>query len=104
MTSALERPPAHAYKLSAGRKTNVSCKRDKDMGKIIWSRTMSSEIYFKFLFVRDPFQRLISAYKDKFVETPDVHYMERYANKIVDNLKDYTDPSSGNELTFKKVI
>ena len=62
------------------------------------------EIYFKFLFVRNPFETLISAYKDKFVETPDVHYMERCANKIVDNLKHYTDPSSGNELTFKKVI
>ena len=40
------------------------------------------EIHFKFLFVRNQFETLISAYKDKFVETPDVHYMERYANKM----------------------
>ena len=60
--------------------------------------------YFKFLFVREPFKRLLSAYEDKFVETPDVYYMKRYANKIVGNFKNYMDPSSDKELTFKKFI
>ncbi|XP_068695160.1 carbohydrate sulfotransferase 11-like isoform X1 [Montipora foliosa] len=62
------------------------------------------QTYFKFVFVREPFERLLSAYQDKFVETPDIHYMERYATKIIDNFKHYTDRSSDNELTFKKFI
>ena len=62
------------------------------------------QTYFKFLFVREPFERLLSAYEDKFVETPDAHYMKRYAHKIVDNFKKYTDPSSNDKLTFKKFI
>ncbi|XP_068726293.1 carbohydrate sulfotransferase 11-like isoform X4 [Montipora capricornis] len=64
------------------------------------------QTYFKFVFVREPFERLLSAYQDKFVETPDIHYMERYATKIKGNFKHYmyTDRSSDNELTFKKFI
>ena len=62
------------------------------------------QTYFKFVFVREPFERLLSAYQDKFVETPDIYTMKRYATKIIENFKHYTDRNSDNELTFKKFI
>ncbi|XP_068726248.1 carbohydrate sulfotransferase 11-like isoform X2 [Montipora capricornis] len=62
------------------------------------------QTYFKFVFVREPFERLLSAYQDKFVETPDIYFMKKYATKIIENFKHYTDRNSDNELTFKKFI
>ncbi|XP_068752904.1 carbohydrate sulfotransferase 11-like isoform X2 [Montipora capricornis] len=62
------------------------------------------QTYFKFVFVREPFERLLSAYRDKFVETPDIYFMKIYATKIIENFKNYIDRNSDNELTFKKFI
>ena len=92
-----------------GRNPNVNVHKPGNY-KLLYKDYSDEEIklrlqsYFKFLFVREPFERLLSAYEDKFVETPDVHYMKRYANKIVSNFKNYMDPSSDKELTFKKFI
>ena len=60
--------------------------------------------YYKFLFVRDPFERLLSAYENKFVEKRwPARLVRHYSNKIVDNFK-RADPNSDHNLTFTKFI
>ena len=59
--------------------------------------------YLKFLFVRDPLERLLSAYEDKFVDSPDVHYT-RYYKKMVEYFRSTVDLRSDGKLTFRKFI
>ena len=60
------------------------------------------QTYFKFLFVREPFERLLSAYENKFTEWPS-QQIYQYSKEIVDNFK-HVDPNSDNNVTFKKFI
>ncbi|XP_068692027.1 carbohydrate sulfotransferase 10-like isoform X2 [Montipora capricornis] len=60
--------------------------------------------YFKFVFVRDPLERLLSAYEDKFVHNPEVYYTETYYKKMVDYFRSTVDPRSHDKLTFRKFI
>ncbi|XP_077981470.1 carbohydrate sulfotransferase 11-like [Glandiceps talaboti] len=57
--------------------------------------------YTKFMFVRHPFTRLLSAFRDKFVETPTEMFRKKYvpiAKKIL-NLR-----SPGDNLTFSQFV
>ncbi|XP_068692029.1 carbohydrate sulfotransferase 11-like [Montipora foliosa] len=60
--------------------------------------------YFKFLFVRDPLERLLSAYEDKFVHNPEVYYTKTYYKKMVEYFRSTVDPRSHSKLTFRKFI
>jgi tetratricopeptide (TPR) repeat protein len=68
------------------------------------ARTDSPE-YFKFTILRNPLQRLVSAYLDKFVKHP-YEYMEDFARKLVvriyDRLGIKSDPS--NSITFTQFV
>ena len=60
--------------------------------------------YYKFLFVRNPFERLLSAFENKFVEKLwDWRLLQHYSKEIVDNFK-RVDPNSDDKVTFKKFI
>jgi len=63
------------------------------------------QTYFKFLFVRDPFERLLSAYENKFTTRDPLalKYFQYYSNAIIQNFKKI-DPSATNEMNFKKFI
>ena len=64
---------------------------------------------FKFMFVREPFERLLSAYKDKFIamRPSDHRYVETYGRKIVANFRPNATQKSlhaGDDVTFKEFI
>jgi len=56
--------------------------------------------YFKFTFVREPFERLLSAYKDKFVDirSEDRHYRELHGREILKNYRPNASRRSLEEL------
>ena len=60
--------------------------------------------YFKFLFVRDPFERLLSAYENKFEKKAwPFSQTQKFSKEVVDNFK-HLDPNSDNNVTFTKFI
>ena len=59
--------------------------------------------YYKFLFVRDPFERLASAYRNKFVESYNVTFFERtYGRYIIRKFR--TNLSRNRRISFKEFI
>ena len=75
------------------------------------SKNRSLEIlhnYYKFLFVREPYYRLVSAYRDKFRPGHDRrYYHDRYGRDIIRTYR--RDPSreslrKGNDVTFPEFI
>uniref|UniRef100_UPI00358F00BF carbohydrate sulfotransferase 10 isoform X2 n=1 Tax=Myxine glutinosa TaxID=7769 RepID=UPI00358F00BF len=60
--------------------------------------------YFKFFIVRDPFDRIISAFKDKFVENPrhEVWYQQRIAPVIIQKFR--RGKSSLGPLRFEEFV
>ena len=64
---------------------------------------------YKFMFVREPFERLLSAYKDKFVFTRPVdrHLLEIYGRKIIRDFRPNATQQAlqtGNDVTFPEFI
>lgn len=61
--------------------------------------------YYKFVFVRDPLERLLSAYRNKFEQNSrnDSYYLQRFTKEIVDSFK-MKEPTSDNTVTFLKFI
>ena len=59
--------------------------------------------YFKFFFVREPLERLLSAYKHKFIRTP--NYTKEIRKQIVQALRpqDY-EPQGENYVSFSEFI
>uniref|UniRef100_A0A8C2VF30 Carbohydrate sulfotransferase n=1 Tax=Chinchilla lanigera TaxID=34839 RepID=A0A8C2VF30_CHILA len=59
--------------------------------------------YFKFLFVRDPLERLLSAYRNKFGEIRE--YQQRYGAEIVRRYRPGAGPSpAGDDVTFTEFL
>ncbi|XP_070579576.1 carbohydrate sulfotransferase 14-like isoform X3 [Ptychodera flava] len=59
--------------------------------------------YTKIMFVRHPFERLLSAYLNKIIEKPDVSFLERYGEGIR-NSPDRNRSVGGNDLSFDKFV
>ena len=63
--------------------------------------------YFKVMFVRHPFERLLSAYINKFTKTYNVYFHKRYGRRIVRRYRENASAQSlrrGNDVTFSEFI
>ena len=63
--------------------------------------------FYTFLFVRHPFERLLSAYKDKFANPDNSYYPKKIGSKILKKFRkstDNADYSSGKGVTFVEFI
>ena len=63
--------------------------------------------YFKFMFVREPLERLLSAFMNKFVLTKSDYFRKRFGKKIIKNFR--KDPSTeslrtGSNVTFTEFV
>ncbi|KAG8430648.1 hypothetical protein GDO86_020213 [Hymenochirus boettgeri] len=63
--------------------------------------------YLKFIFVREPFERLVSAYRNKFTRTYNTAFHKRYGTKIIERHR--RDPSvealeRGDDVTFEEFL
>ncbi|XP_075047847.1 carbohydrate sulfotransferase 14-like [Mixophyes fleayi] len=58
--------------------------------------------YFKFMFVRDPMERLLSAYRNKFGEIKE--YQQRYGVEIVKRYRKNPGLSKGDDVTFSEFL
>ncbi|NWH73948.1 CHSTE sulfotransferase, partial [Piaya cayana] len=58
--------------------------------------------YFKFIFVRDPLERLLSAYRNKFGEIEE--YQRRYGVEIVRRYRPGAGSSAGDDVTFPEFV
>ena len=64
---------------------------------------MRLNTYYKFLFVRDPFRRLASAYRNKFVESYNMTFFERvYGRYIIRKFR--TSFSQDTRISFQEFI
>ncbi|XP_046872090.1 carbohydrate sulfotransferase 11-like [Hypomesus transpacificus] len=63
--------------------------------------------YLKFLFVRDPFERLVSAYRNKFTRSYNTAFHKRYGTKIVRRHRAGARPEAlerGDDVTFDEFV
>lgn len=63
--------------------------------------------YLKFMFVRDPFERLVSAYRNKFTRSYNTAFHKRYGTKIVRRHRVDPQPEalqSGGDVTFQEFV
>nr|XP_056720157.1 carbohydrate sulfotransferase 14 [Euleptes europaea] len=58
--------------------------------------------YFKFIFVRDPMERLLSAYRNKFGEIKD--YQLKYGVEIVKRYRKNPGKTTGDDVTFSEFL
>ena len=68
-------------------------------------RDFRLQTYFKFMFVREPLHRLLSAYKDKFTTLGNPKYSPHYREKIIKSYRpDDFKPGGENFITFAEFI
>ena len=84
-------------------RTHLQQQHNKTEVKYFFSR------YYKFMFVREPFERLLSAYKDKFVNKrrSDYRIFEPYRRKIIANFRRNATQealNAGENPTFSEFI
>ncbi|XP_078370233.1 carbohydrate sulfotransferase 14-like [Oculina patagonica] len=61
--------------------------------------------YYKFMFVREPLARLLSAYKDKFFLNYSHNFHRRYGTKIVTLLRENAEANStGEDVSLKEFL
>lgn len=58
--------------------------------------------YYKFLFVREPLERLLSAYRNKFGEIKE--YQQRYGQEIIRRYRKNPAASKGDDVTFSEFL
>ncbi|XP_048455771.1 carbohydrate sulfotransferase 14 [Rhincodon typus] len=87
---------------------HVQIKMDHKNDLVFLGDLKNSEIkyrlkhYYKFLFVRDPMERLLSAYKNKFGEIE--AYQRRYGMEIVRRYRKNVGQSRGDDVTFTEFL
>uniref|UniRef100_A0A8C6WT93 Carbohydrate sulfotransferase n=1 Tax=Neogobius melanostomus TaxID=47308 RepID=A0A8C6WT93_9GOBI len=63
--------------------------------------------YLKFLFVREPFERLVSAYRNKFTRSYNTAFHKRYGTKIIQRYRPNPKPESlekGSDVSFVEFV
>ncbi|XP_044038232.1 carbohydrate sulfotransferase 11-like isoform X1 [Siniperca chuatsi] len=63
--------------------------------------------YLKFVFVREPFERLVSAYRNKFTRSYNTAFHKRYGTKIVRRHRPDPQPEAlerGNDVSFEEFV
>ncbi|XP_068598689.1 carbohydrate sulfotransferase 11 [Brachionichthys hirsutus] len=63
--------------------------------------------YLKFVFVREPFERLVSAYRNKFTRSYNTAFHKRYGTKIVRRHRLDPQPDAlerGNDVSFEEFV
>ncbi|XP_054604082.2 carbohydrate sulfotransferase 11 isoform X1 [Nothobranchius furzeri] len=63
--------------------------------------------YLKFIFVREPFERLVSAYRNKFTRSYNTAFHKRYGTKIVQRHRPHPQPEAlekGNDVSFEEFV
>ncbi|NWV67335.1 CHSTE sulfotransferase, partial [Malurus elegans] len=58
--------------------------------------------YYKFLFVRNPMERLLSAYRNKFGEIKE--YQQKYGVEIIRRYRKNAGNSAGDDVTFSEFL
>ena len=87
--------------------SNQPKKRLKSYSK--QDQSMILKTYFKFTFVREPFERLLSAYKDKFVYSRkmDRYLLKRHGREILKNFRPNASQRAYeelNDITFHEFV
>ncbi|XP_061731529.1 carbohydrate sulfotransferase 11 [Nerophis ophidion] len=63
--------------------------------------------YLKFVFVREPFERLVSAYRNKFTRSYNTAFHKRYGTKIVRRHRAHPRPealANGDDVSFAEFV
>lgn len=63
--------------------------------------------YLKFVFVREPFERLVSAYRNKFTRSYNTVFHKRYGTKIIQRHRAEASPEAlehGNDVSFSEFV
>lgn len=63
--------------------------------------------YLKFIFVREPFERLVSAYRNKFTRSYNTAFHKRYGTKIIRRHRRDPEPEAlekGNDVSFPEFV
>jgi chondroitin 4-sulfotransferase 11 len=63
--------------------------------------------YFKFMFVRDPFDRVLSAYNDKFRSSDNMLFNENYGRRIIERYRQNASNESlsrGHDVKFDEFV
>ncbi|XP_038627413.1 carbohydrate sulfotransferase 11-like [Tachyglossus aculeatus] len=63
--------------------------------------------YLKFLFVREPFERLVSAYRNKFTRSYNTAFHKRYGTKIIRRHRRQPSPEAlarGHDVRFEEFL
>ncbi|XP_029363282.1 carbohydrate sulfotransferase 11-like [Echeneis naucrates] len=63
--------------------------------------------YLKFIFVREPFERLVSAYRNKFTRHYNTAFHKRYGTKIIRRHRLNPEPDAlerGNNVSFREFV
>ncbi|XP_078515934.1 carbohydrate sulfotransferase 14 [Lissotriton helveticus] len=87
---------------------NVNVKMDHKSDLVFLADMKAEEIryrlkhYFKFMFVREPMERLLSAYRNKFGEIKE--YQMRYGTEIVKRYRKNPGQSRGDDVTFSEFL
>ncbi|XP_075783214.1 carbohydrate sulfotransferase 14 [Pelodiscus sinensis] len=87
---------------------NVKLKMDHKNDLIFLSDMKPDEIsyrlkhYYKFIFVRDPMERLLSAYRNKFGEIKE--YQLKYGVEIIKRYRKSAQKSTGDDVTFSEFL
>nr|XP_033810322.1 carbohydrate sulfotransferase 14 [Geotrypetes seraphini] len=87
---------------------DVNLKMDHKKGLVFLADLQPNEIrhrlenYFKFIFVRDPMERLLSAYRNKFGEIKE--YQQKYGVEIVKRYRKNPGKVKGDDVTFSEFL
>ncbi|XP_069493646.1 carbohydrate sulfotransferase 14 [Ambystoma mexicanum] len=87
---------------------NVKGKMDHKNDLVFLADMKAEEIkfrlkhYFKFMFVREPMERLLSAYRNKFGEIKE--YQQKYGTEIVKRYRKNPGNSKGDDVTFSEFL